>query len=201
MPKRKNLGTSASDPNSLGRTLPRRNGIRPWTKKYWELMSERVKDYTPDIVDKYQTDLNPRMLKALAILYFEEAHNDTIIKRDYIRSGERAGEIVEIKVQRPFSHTGLELFIEAHGIRSTILDIRKNKDGRFSEFADVVQWIDAVIAQDKYDGAAVGNYNANLISRDLGLAEKVDASVKTEQPLFSDLPAHPQAQQNEEPEP
>lgn len=183
-PKRKPLGTVPKN-----RKKPGPDGIRPWTKNYWKLMAERVKDYKPDCCDHIYQDITPQMLKSLAILYFMDAENDCIVKRDYIRSGERAGEIVEIKVQRPFSHTGLELFIESHGIRATIEDIRKNKDGKFSEFADVVRWIDSVIAQDKYDGAAVGNYNAHLVVRDLGLAEKLDASVKTEQPLFSDLPS------------
>lgn len=175
-------------PPERERKKPDANGIRPWTKAYWKLMKERNTAFEPGLYDELREDIDPQMLKNLAILYFEEAHNDCIIKRDYIRSGERAGEIVEIKVQRPFSVTGLELFIEAHGIRATIEDIRKNKGGKFSEFADVVRWIDSVIAQDKYDGAAVGNYNAHLIVRDLGLADKIDASVKTEQPLFSDLP-------------
>lgn len=167
------------------------DGVRPWTKAYWKLMKERCPGYEPDPEDALQDHMTPEMLKNLAILYFEEAHDDVIIKRDYIRSGERAGEIVEIPVQRPFSHCGLEMFIEAHGIKPRISDYRKNRDGKYPEFAEVTAWIDAVIAQDKYDGAAVGNYNSMLVIRDLGMAEKVDASVKAEQPLFSDLPQAP----------
>jgi hypothetical protein len=167
------------------------DGVRPWTKAYWKLMKERCPGYEPNTDDALQDHMTPEMLKNLAILYFEEAHNDAIIKRDYIRSGEKAGVIVEIPVQRPFSHCGLEMFIEANGIKPRISDYRKNRDGKYQEFAEVTAWIDAVIAQDKYDGAAVGNYNSMLVIRDLGLAEKVDASVKAEQPLFSDLPQAP----------
>lgn len=184
--RRQPLGTTPQ------RQKPDADGVRPWTKAYWALMKERVPGYKPNKKDAQEPHMTPEMLKNLAILYFEDAANDYIVKRDYIRSGERAGEIVEIKVQRPFSQAGLEMFIEAHGIKPRISDYRKNRDGKYPEFAEVTAWIDSIIAQDKYDGAAVGNYNAQLIIRDLGLADKVDATVKAEQPLFSDLPNQPQ---------
>lgn len=184
--RRKPLGTAPGPDSGLQSLAKDAEGVRPWTRAYWELMKARVPGYKPDPNDAEEPHMTPQMLKNLAILYFEDAANDYIIKRDYIRSGERAGEVVEIKVQRPFSHTGLELFIEAAGIKPRISDYRKNRDGKYPEFQEVVRWIDSIIAQDKYDGAAVGNYNAQLIIRDLGLAEKVDASVKAEQPLFSD---------------
>ena len=182
--RRKPMGTCS--PN-----FPGKDGIRPWTKAYWKTMMEYDPSFKPDPEDVKQRHLTPEMLWKLACLYFRDAHNDTIIKRDYIRSGEKAGQVVEIKVQRPFSHCGLEMFIEAHGIVARISDFRTNKDGKYPEFRDVTERIDAIIRQDKFDGAAVGNYNAALITRDLGLAENLQAQVAVEQPLFTDLPQAP----------
>ena len=173
---------------------PGADGIRPWTKAYWKTMMEYDPSFVPDPDDVTHTHLTPQMLWQLACLYFRDAQNDFIIKRDYIKSGEHAGEIVELKVQRPFSHTGLEMFIEAHGIAARISDFRTNKDGKYPEFREVAERIDSIIRQDKFDGAAVGNYNASLMIRELGLADNVQANLAVEQPLFSDLPSIPKAE-------
>jgi hypothetical protein len=38
----------------------------------------------------------------------------------------------------------------------------------------------------KFEGAASGAFNANIIARDLGLADKTEMKVTEEQPLFGD---------------
>lgn len=39
--------------------------------------------------------------------------------------------------------------------------------------------IDEIIYKQKFEGAAVGAFNANIIARDLGLADKKDVDIKT----------------------
>ena len=82
--------------------------------------------------------------------------------------------------------TGFEMYVEAYGIRARLSDFFTNRDSRYPEFEAVCNRIRSIIAQDKFDGAAVGVYNANLMIRDLGLAEKVEAGISVEQPLFGD---------------
>jgi hypothetical protein len=38
----------------------------------------------------------------------------------------------------------------------------------------------------KFEGAAVGAFNSNIIARDLGLIDRTELKVTEEQPLFGD---------------
>lgn len=164
--------------------------LRPWEENFWLSMIDKAPmgHHTRNKGDRVVT---PEELWAIACLYFAGAKYDTIVRKDFLRSGESAGKIIEITQERPFSWTSLELFMAYKGIRYTMGDIRINKDGQYDDFKEVVERINQVMYQQKFDGAAVGNYNPQLIIRDLGLAEKVDASVKQEQPLFGDTPQVP----------
>ena len=44
------------------------------------------------------------------------------------------------------------------------------------DWAEAVERVEAVIEDDKFTGAVAGLYNANIISRDLGLADKQEIS-------------------------
>jgi hypothetical protein len=49
--------------------------------------------------------------------------------------------------------------------------IRKNKD-----FSEVIHAIEEIIRTQKFEGAAVGAFNANIIARDLGMVDKKDVT-------------------------
>lgn len=44
------------------------------------------------------------------------------------------------------------------------------------DLKDVLAWAESVIYSNKFEGASAGLYNANIISRDLGLADKNELS-------------------------
>lgn len=66
---------------------------------------------------------------------------------------------------RPFTITGLCTFI---GVDQT----RYREWAKEDKFKEAVAFINDVIYTQKFEGAAAGLLNANIISRDLGLAEK-----------------------------
>ena len=166
--------------------IDKETGLRPWQPAFWEaLMGKCPKEDAGEVGSR----LTPQALWDLACLYFQGENQDTMVKKDFIRSGESAGAIVELETTRPFSWVSFDLFLLYHGIKTSVFNIRTNKDGKFPEFQEVVQRIEHVIYEQKFDGAAIGGYNPQLIIRDLGLSEKVDANVKTEQPLFVENPA------------
>lgn len=164
--------------------------LRPWQAEFWDSLVGKCPQAADDI-GQPGSKLTPEALWDLACLYFRGEGEDTMIKRDFIRSGESAGKVVEIETTRPFSWTSFELFCLHHGIKNTLHDIRTNRNDKFPHFKAVIDRINDVIYQQKFDGAAIGGYNPQLIIRDLGLADKVDANVKTEQPLFVDAPPVP----------
>lgn len=163
-------------------------GVQLWKESYWRFMQDHVPGYEPedDEEAKNAKKLTPGMLWRLACAYFEAANADVIIKLDFIKSGPDAGRIIELPTRRPYSLTGFEMYVEAYGIRARLSDFFTNRDSRYPEFEAVCNRIRAIITQDKFDGAAVGIYNANLMIRDLGLAEKVEAGITVEQPLFGE---------------
>lgn len=56
-------------------------------------------------------------------------------------------------------------------VRSTWDEYAANKD-----FSDIIEQIENVIKEQKFTGAAAGFLNANIISRELGLADKQEHS-------------------------
>lgn len=176
--------------------IDKKTGLRPWQSAFWEAMIGKYPG--KDAAGEVGSRLTPEALWDLACLYFQGEQEDTMDKKDFIRSGESAGMTVTIKAIRPFSWVSFDLFLLYHGIKTSIDNIRENKDGRFAEFQETIAKIGRVIYEQKFDGAAIGEYNPQLIIRDLGLSEKVDANVKTEQPLFVDTPSAPVAKDDAE---
>ena len=67
------------------------------------------------------------------------------------------------------------------GIHNTTLDDWAKKDPKYSKvITQVLQMMNAY----KFEGAAAGLLHANIIARDLGLADKKDITQNKEQPLF-----------------
>lgn len=174
--------------------IDKKTGLRPWQPAFWEALIGQCpgkEDVAMQDSGAPGSKLTPEALWDMACLYFRGENDDTMIKKDFIRSGEAAGKIVEVTTTRPFSWTSFELFLLYKGIRSNVFAIKNNDGDRYPEFKEVIRRIDNVIYEQKFDGAAIGGYNPQLIIRDLGLSEKVDANVKAEQPLFVDAPQPP----------
>lgn len=88
-------------------------------------------------------------------------------------------EIVELPKMRPFTLEGLCNFIDI-GI-STFKDYEKRED-----FSWVTTRARQIIDNQQFEGAASGFLNPNIIARKLGLSDKQDHTIKSEQPLFPD---------------
>lgn len=75
--------------------------------------------------------------------------------------------------KRPMTQKGLCIFL---GITvSTWHNYKKN-----TEYLEVIEAIEDIMFEQKFAGAAVGLFNANIIARDLGLADKQDITTNGE---------------------
>lgn len=128
----------------------------------------------------------PQLLWEYACKYFEMIDESPFLKQDFIRGGDSAGKIVELETMLPYTWAGLEDYLAENDILAKLEDYKANKDNRYSEFAEVITHIDKIIYDRKYSGAAVNAFNANIIARDLGLADKTQNTITVEQPLFPD---------------
>lgn len=94
--------------------------------------------------------------------YFEYTAERVWVKKDWV--GKDALE-VDREVSPPFTLNGLHIFLDIG--RTTWDEYRQRPD-----FTAVTTRVETIIFNQKFEGASVGAYNANIIARELGLADK-----------------------------
>lgn len=87
--------------------------------------------------------------------------------------------LIELPLMRAYTWSGLELFLGIDSLR----DYKTNED--YKDFSQVIRAIDKIIYTQKFEGAAAGLLNANIIARDLGLRDKQDLELAGEIQLFA----------------
>ena len=92
----------------------------------------------------------------------------------------------ETAMTRPFTLKGLCLYLGVG--ESWWRDFRAKNTSE--DFSAVISQIEDIIYVQKFEGAAVGIFNANIISRDLGLVDKKEHSgeLEVKQVTFFELP-------------
>lgn len=129
---------------------------------------------------------NPGLLAEAAGEYFEWCENNPWIKNEAIKSGDNAGQIVGIPTSRPYTIYGLCIYLDCGTtyFNNFEADLKKKPDSPLNrEWAATIKKIREAIYTNKYEGGAVGAYNATIISRDLGLMEKTQISGDAENPI------------------
>jgi hypothetical protein len=77
-----------------------------------------------------------------------------------------------IERERPLTWEDFDTWLLDNDIIQDTEHYRANRDGAYEDFIGVITRVRKAMYADKFTGAAVGIYNANIIARDLGLAEK-----------------------------
>ncbi len=112
--------------------------------------------------DKIFSD--PNVLWESACEYFEWVDNNPLYE-DRLVSFQGESKHEPVAKMRAMTLDGLWLFL---GIgKSTWYDYKERTD-----YSEVISRIEQVVYQQKFSGAAADLLNANIISRDLGLADK-----------------------------
>lgn len=128
--------------------------------------------FTPDEFEKAWND------------YFIYVDSNPWIKKDAIRSGDNAGKIIDIPTQRPYSEVGFCAFhnLGEHYINQlghTLENKGDNKNENEKRLSYILTQARAKCRNQKFEGAAVGAFNANIIARDLGLVDKTETESHT----------------------
>lgn len=124
----------------------------------------------------------PRKWKDVFIKYLFERGKKTWHKKEAIKSGMNAGKIINIPTQIPLT---IESFCVFAGVSKQTFYNYEKEDG-YEEYFDITTRMREIIESDQLDGASIGAYNQSIIARKLGLAEKIENTIKSEQPLFGD---------------
>lgn len=124
----------------------------PKNNQFWRMVKN------PGRPKKYQ----PAGLWKIALEYFEHVDNNPM----YAPTVHGKNSEI-INVPKPIPYTLAGLCVYANISKQTYNEYESNKD-----FLDVTTRINEILYSQKFAGAAAGLFNANIIARDLGLADK-----------------------------
>lgn len=133
----------------------------PMGNQFWKQRSKHGRD---------KLFTSPELLWEAACEYFQWCDENPWETLQVTDKG-KSKEVKESPTQRPYSMSGLCLYLDAsekwwYNFKEA-LDEEKDKD-----FLYIISRIECVIETQQFEGATVGAFNANIISRKLGLADK-----------------------------
>lgn len=111
----------------------------------------------------------PELMWEAACDYFKWCDNHPWEKEEAVKSGPLAGKTVKVPTQTPYSINGFLIYIGAG--RSYWSQF---KGANHEDFKEVIERIEMIIETQQFEGAVVGAFNANIISRKLGLHDKTE---------------------------
>lgn len=121
----------------------------------------------------------PEALLEAAAEYFKHVDDNPFIesKPMVVSKGEGLGSSIEMSetpVIKPYTMTGLCLYL--HCSESYFRTFKATQEDRAEDFLTVIEHIKQTIYNQKFSGASSGFFNANIISRDLGLKDHSDVT-------------------------
>lgn len=126
---------------------------------FWKLRSKHGRD---------KIFADPQILLDAASEYFDMCDNTPWYKQEAIKGGDAAGTLIKIPTQKPYTlKGGLCHFLDIDF--QTWLNYKE-----YPNFKPVMDRIEEFIYNQKFEGATVGVFNANIIARELGLVDKKD---------------------------
>lgn len=139
----------------------------PAENQFWKLREHHGRDL------EYKT---PEEIWVKVCEYLQWCDDNPWFKKEAIKSGDRAGELIDIPTARPYTITGLCIHL---GISLVSWKAYCKRE----DFIYITTRTEEIIYTQKFEGAAVGAFNANIIARDLGLADKrdIESNIKVEQ--------------------
>lgn len=157
----------------------------PKGNKFWLLRSKHGRDKL------FET---PDLLWEAACEYFEWCDKNPFYEVEQAKSQSKPHvddegnvtfppNLVELPKMRPYTLHGLTLYLDCNTMYFTQFEngLKDKSDDISKDFSIVITRIREVIYNQKFSGAASGFLNANIIARDLGLADKTDFTSKGEQ--------------------
>lgn len=130
----------------------------PEKNQFWKLRSKHGRD---------KIFQSPEILWEACQEYFEATDTRKWVKVEF--NGKDATRC-EVPTETPYTWTGLYLFLDIH--HSTWQEYEEREG-----FSEISARVKNIIYTQKFEGAAVGAFNANIISRDLGLKDRTESDL------------------------
>ena len=112
--------------------------------------------------------------------YKEYCKNNPYVRNDFKNSSKDGIQEVFLKTERPITLEGFQGWLSANGILRDFKDYMSNKEGRYSDFVDVVEWVRAESKGELLSGGLAKVFDPALIARYLGIAQVVENKITTD---------------------
>lgn len=144
----------------------------PKGNTFWKLRTKHGKDAI------FST---PEIMLTAAYEYFDWCIRNPLYKHEAVKGGIKAGDIISVPVDRPFTLSGLCIYLGVNVTYFNHFKARLKNDiedkSKVYTYENVISHIEEIIYSQKFNGAAVGIFNHAIIARDLGLADKTDLKI------------------------
>jgi len=123
----------------------------------------------------------PEILWQLFKDYVKHERDNPMSKREYVG---KDGIEKDTPLETPITFMGFECWLADEDYIKDLGDYQSDKGGRYSEYATIITRVENNCFVHNFKGAAVGLFNANLIARKLGIADKTETKDTTEPRVF-----------------
>lgn len=142
----------------------------PKGNQFWKIRSKHGRD---------KLFATPELLWEAATEYFEWVDDNPLKKEESSSEASERGITEKSKVSpnaRPYTLKGLCIYLGCNSLY--FINFKRQLPEGEEDFNLVIRRIEETIYTQKFEGAAVGAFNANIIARDLGLADKKQVDSK-----------------------
>jgi len=127
----------------------------------------------------------PDKLMQLFKEYVIHERDNPMFKREYVG---KEGEEKDTPLETPITFEGFECYLSELEIIQDLGDYEANTGKAYDGYPTIVTRIRKNCFVHNFKGAAVGLFNANLIARKLGIADKTETKDITEPRVFNIKP-------------
>lgn len=154
----------------------------PEGNQFWKLRSKHGRD---------KLFSTPELMWEAACEYFESIDSNpyTKVEAKTVNIGDYQSEIAlaHLPVMKPYTMQGLCRYLNCNDVYfNQFKENLKKDDPHYEGFSQILTRIRDIIYEQKFSGAASGFFNANIIARDLGLADKKELDKKVTKVNFTD---------------
>lgn len=131
----------------------------PKGNQFWKLRNKHGRD---------KLFASPELLWKAACEYFEWCDTTPLLEQKlFAYQGDIQKDVVTH--MRPYTLTGLCFYLECS--EAYFREFKSSTPKGGEDFLTVIEQIEQIIYNQKFEGAAAGFFNANIIARDLGLKD------------------------------
>lgn len=141
--------------------------VTPFTvgNQFWKMRTKHGRDKLFETAD---------LLWQAACEYFQWCDENPWFKNEAVKAGDHFGEHVQVPIARPYTLQGMCIYLDCN--TAYLRQFKASLGKEPSDFSTIISKIEEIIYTQKFEGAAVGAFNANIIARDLGLTDKKDVT-------------------------